>query len=313
MRITALAGGVGGAKMAQGFAAVCRPFEFSVIVNTADDFNHFGLYICPDLDTVMYTLSGLANPETGWGINHDTFHAVNSVEILGGPTWFRLGDKDLATHMERTRRLIQEKESLTRITMDFCNKLGIETNILPMCNEKVSTMVNTKEKGLITFQEYFVKYRFSLTTTGILFQGIEQASPTDEVIRAIEHSELIIFCPSNPFVSINPILALGGIKDILIKSKIIAVSPIIGGRAVKGPLDKLLVENGYAVNPASIAKIYKGLIHCLVIDEQDEGFSDEIRQSGIIPLVTDIMLPDLKQRKKLAQFIISQFDKVRKE
>jgi len=311
MKITALAGGVGGAKLAHGFSSICMQEEFSVIVNTADDFTLYGLYICPDLDTVMYTLANIADPETGWGIRDDTFQTLMALERYGGPTWFRLGDQDIAIHMERTRRLFADHETLTDITLDFCRKLGVESRILPMCNEKVSTMIGTNELGLIPFQEYFVKHHFSLSTSGINFHGIENATLTDEVINSIETSDLIVICPSNPFVSINPILSIYGLKSLLAKKKVIAVSPIIAEKAVKGPLAQMMIDMGYPVNPGSIALIYKDIIDYLIIDQQDSKYQAEIEQSGIIPLITDIYLPDLKRRKMLAEFIMRYFNKVR--
>ena len=204
MKITALAGGVGGAKLAHGLAQVLSPEELTIIVNTGDDFEHLGLTICPDLDTVCYTLANLANPETGWGRVDETWNVISNIEKLGGPNWFRLGDSDIATHIERTRRL-REGQTLTQITKDFCRAWGIKHTILPMSDSPVRTMVNTDE-GELTFQEYFVHRRCEPRVKSFRFEGVEIAEPTISVKEAIESADVIVICPSNPWVSIDPIL-----------------------------------------------------------------------------------------------------------
>ena len=256
MRITALAGGVGGAKLAHGFSKLLSSDEFTVIVNTGDDFEHFGLYISPDLDTVCYTLADRSNQTTGWGRRDETFHVLETIRELGGPDWFSLGDKDLALHMQRTRRL-NEGHSLTDTSLELEKEMGILHKILPMCDEKVPTLVNTIEYGEIPFQEYFVLHKFMPTVKGFRFQGIENTKPSQAVISSLQNAEVIVICPSNPFVSINPIISLEGIKEILRNKYVIAVSPIIGGKAVKGPLGKMLREMGYNIHPLSILEIYK--------------------------------------------------------
>jgi len=303
MRITALAGGVGGAKLAHGFSKLLSSDEFTVIVNTGDDFEHFGLYISPDLDTVCYTLADRSNQTTGWGRRDETFHVLETIRELGGPDWFSLGDKDLALHMERTRRL-KEGHSLTDTSLELEKEMGILHKILPMCDEKVPTLVNTIEYGEIPFQEYFVLHKFMPTVKGFRFQGIENTKPSQAVISSLQNAEVIVICPSNPFVSINPIISLEGIKEILRNKYVIAVSPIIGGKAVKGPLGKMLREMGYNIHPLSILEIYKDFLDCLYIDHSD--FTEEMKEglSGIIIKSEKILLPDIGARKRLAENII---------
>jgi len=307
MKITALAGGVGGAKLAHGFSKLLSSDEFTVIVNTGDDFEHFGLYISPDLDTVCYTIAERSNLTTGWGRRDETFHVLETIKDLGGPDWFSLGDKDLALHMERTRRL-NEGYSLTDTSLKLEKEMGILHKILPMCDEKVPTFVNTIEYGEIPFQEYFVLHKFMPTVKGFRFQGIENIKPSQAVILSLQNSDVIVICPSNPFVSINPIISLAGIKEILRNKYVIAVSPIIGGKAVKGPLGKMLRELGYNIHPLSILEIYKDFLDCLYIDHID--FTEEMKDglSGIIIKSGKILLPDIVARKKLAENIIKHLE-----
>jgi len=303
MNITALAGGVGGAKLAHGFTKLLSSDEFTVIVNTGDDFEHFGLYISPDMDTVCYTLAERSNLTTGWGRRDETFHVLETIKELGGPDWFSLGDKDLALHMERTRRL-NNGHSLTDVSLELEKEMGIPHKILPMCDEKVSTLVNTIEYGEIPFQEYFVLHKFMPTVKDFRFQGIENAKPSQAVILSLQKADVIVICPSNPFVSINPIISLDGIKKILKNKYVIAVSPIIGGKPVKGPLGKLLREFGYNIHPLSILEIYKEFLDCFYIDRTD--FTEEMKDglSGIIIKSERILLPDIVARKRLAENII---------
>ena len=309
MKITALAGGVGGAKLAHGFSKLLSPDDFTVIVNTGDDFKHFGLDISPDLDTVCYTLADRSNLSTGWGRRDETFHVLETIKELGGPDWFSLGDKDLAFHLERTRRL-NEGHSLTDVSLELERKMGIQHKILPMCDEKVSTLVNTVEYGEIPFQEYFVLHKFMPIVKNFRFQGIENAKPSQAVILSLQKADVIVICPSNPFVSINPIISLDGIKEILRNKYVIAVSPIIGGKAVKGPLGKMLGELRYDVHPRSILEMYKGFLNCLYIDTAD--FTEKMNNglSGIIIKAEKILLPDIIARKKLAENIIKQIEEI---
>ena len=309
MKITALAGGVGGAKLAHGFSKLLSPHEFTVIVNTGDDFEHFGLYISPDLDTVCYTIGEISNLTTGWGRRNETFHVLKTIKWLGGPDWFSLGDKDIALHMERTRRM-NEGHSLTDVSLQLEKAMGIAHKILPMSDDKVSTLVNTIEYGEISFQEYFVLRKFSPKAKDFCFNGIENAKPTQEVILALEEADVIVICPSNPFVSINPIISLDGIKRILERKYVIAVSPIIGGKAVKGPLGKMLGELGYNIDPLSIIELYKDFLNCLYIDANDYLEKMQYGVSGIIIKAEKILLPDIVARKKLAKKIIKHIKEI---
>ena len=309
MKITALAGGVGGAKLAHGFSKLLSPEEFTVIVNTGDDFQHFGLDISPDLDTVCYTLADRSNLSTGWGRRDETFRVLKTIKELGGPDWFSLGDKDLALHMERTRRL-NEGRSLTDVSLELEREMGIQHKILPMCDGKVSTLVKTFEYGEIPFQEYFVLHKFMPIVKDFRFQGIENAKPSQAVILSLQEADVIVICPSNPFVSINPIISLDGIKEILRNKYVIAVSPIIGGKSVKGPLGKMLRELRYDVHPRSILEMYKDFLNCFYIDTED--FTEKMKNglSGIIIKAEKILLPDINARKKLAENIIKQIEEI---
>jgi len=304
MRIAAFAGGVGGAKLAHGLSRVMNPKDLTVIVNTGDDFSHFGLSISPDVDTVVYTLCEKANPTTGWGLNDDTFIILREIGNLGGPTWFNLGDKDLATHLERTRLLFEGK-SLSEITGIFAQRWGASCKIIPMSDDMVHTMVETREYGVIGFQEYFVRYQCSPTVMGFEFAGIEKAAPAPGVLEAIHSADVIIFCPSNPWVSIWPILSIRTVLDaVQKKSVVIAVSPLIGESTVKGPAAKMYREMNFEPSPLAVADHYKGIITGFVIDEGDKKFEDELIQWGIIPRHTDILMRDISERERLANFVL---------
>src|SRR5215208_6909627 len=236
LKIVALAGGVGGAKFAHGLAQILPPEDLTVIVNTGDDFELYGLYICPDLDTVCYTLAGLANPETGWGRVNETWNVIENASKLGGPDWFRLGDQDLGTHLERARRL-REGQTLSQITKDFCKAWRVQQAILPMSDQSVRTIVET-EAGDLAFQEYFVHRHCEPRVRGFRFEGVEAAEPAPGAREAIKSADAVIICPSNPWVSIDPILQV--IKRI--EKPVVAISPIINGQAVKGPAAKMYGE-----------------------------------------------------------------------
>jgi LPPG:FO 2-phospho-L-lactate transferase len=302
MKIVALAGGVGGAKLADGLAQVLPAADLTVIVNTADDFEHFGLTISPDLDTVCYTLAGLANPETSWGRADETQNALNSVNVLGGPTWFALGDRDLGTHLERTRRL-KAGDSLSAIATDFCRAWGIQHRILPMSDQPVHTMVET-DQGELPFQEYFVARACEPRVQGFRFVGIEAAKPAPDVLNAIAAADLVVICPSNPWVSIAPILAVPGIREAIEKKSVIAVSPIIGGKALKGPAAKMFSELGIEPSAFAIAKYYGTLLRGFIFDEVDSAYSTAIRELGIMPLAAATIMQDRADRARLAGQLI---------
>ena len=302
MKIVALAGGVGGAKLAHGLAQVVPAEDLTVIVNTGDDFEHFGLSICPDLDTVCYTLAGLANPETGWGRAGETWNVLASLAQLGAPTWFSLGDSDLATHLERTRRL-QAGEMLSAITADFNQAWGVRVRVLPMSDQPVRTVVDTDE-GELAFQHYFVQRACQPKVKGFRFTGLEVAKPAPGVLEAINAAQLIMICPSNPWVSIAPILALREARAALAGQRVVAVSPIIGGKAVKGPAAKMFAELGIQPSALAVARYYGSLLRGFVLDEVDAGQKGAIRELGIIPLVTATLMKDLTDRARLATEVV---------
>ena len=302
MKVVALAGGVGGAKLADGLAQVLPAEDLTVIVNTGDDFEHFGLSISPDLDTVCYTLAGLANPDTGWGRVGDSEAALKSVELLGGPTWFWLGDRDLGTHLERTRRL-QAGEGLSAVTADFCRAWGVRIRVLPMSDQAVHTLVDTEE-GELAFQHYFVQRRCEPKVKGFRFSGLDQAKPAPGVIEALNAAQLIIICPSNPWVSVAPILALGEIRAALAGQSVVAVSPIIGGKAVKGPAAKMFAELGIEPSALAVAKYYGSLLDGFVLDQQDAGQANRVRELGIMPLASATLMQDRADRARLAEEVL---------
>jgi LPPG:FO 2-phospho-L-lactate transferase len=304
VRVLALAGGVGGAKLAAGLEAVLAQGELSVVVNTADDFDLWGLRICPDLDTVMYTLAGVANPETGWGIREESFDALGMLARYGEDTWFKLGDRDLATHILRTARL-RAGEALTHITAHLSAALGIESAVLPMCDEPVTTVLDTPD-GPLEFQEYFVRRRQRDEVLGVRLRGIEDARPTDSVLEALARADLVVFCPSNPVVSIGPILALPGMREALDSSLApkVAVSPIVGGRALKGPADRMLASLGHEVSAAGVARMYEGLVDGMVIDGGDEGERPRIEALGMRVLATAAVMRDAPDRARLAREVL---------
>jgi LPPG:FO 2-phospho-L-lactate transferase len=302
MKIVALAGGVGGAKLADGLARQLPAGDLTVIVNTGDDFEHLGLTVCPDLDTVCYTLAGLANPETGWGRQGETWTVLEQIAALGGPTWFRLGDRDLATHLERSRRL-KAGESLSAVTAALCKAWGIGPRVLPMSDQPVRTMVDTNE-GELAFQEYFVARQCAPQVRSFRFDGIEKASPAPGVLEAIEAADLVVICPSNPWVSIAPILAVAGIQAAIAARPTVAVSPIIGGKAVKGPAAKMFAELGIEPSSIAVAEQYKGWLKSLVIDAVDVKESFAIRGIGIMTLATDTLMRDQNDRQRLAAEVL---------
>lgn len=271
-KVLALCGGVGGAKLAWGLTQILSPEQLTIVVNTGDDFEHLGLHISPDLDTVMYTLAGINNRELGWGLSGETWQCMQALETLGGETWFRLGDKDIATHLLRTQQLTQGQR-LTAVTAYLCAKLGIQHLVLPMSDNAVRTLVDTNESEL-AFQDYFVRQQCKPTVRGVRFTGTETATLSPEIWGTLNDPDLraVIICPSNPLLSIAPILAVPGMRKALenTAAKVIVVSPLIGGQAVKGPTAKMMQEMKIPTDSNSIADFYAGLLDVLVIDERDE-------------------------------------------
>jgi LPPG:FO 2-phospho-L-lactate transferase len=300
MKVCALAGGVGGAKLASGLQDVLAPGDLSVVVNTADDFDLWGLHICPDLDTVMYTLAGISNPETGWGMAGESFETLNMLESYGEETWFKLGDRDLATHVLRTSRM-GSGETLTQVTAGLSGALGVESAVLPMSDDPVSTVLETPE-GRLEFQEYFVRRGQRDEVLGIELRSIEDARPTERVLAAISSADAIVLCPSNPVVSVGPILALPGMMEALTSSTApkVAVSPIVGGRALKGPADRMLASLGHEVSATGVARMYAGLIDGMVVDRTDRGERASIESLGMRVLATESVMRDAEDRARLA-------------
>lgn len=303
MKVAALAGGVGGAKLADGLSKTLNTGQLSVIVNTGDDFEFFGLYISPDVDTVSYTLAGLANPLTGWGQMDETWEVFQALSRLGGPNWFKLGDHDLALHMERTR-LLKSGLSLTRVTQELCDRMGIKDHVLPMTDRPVRTIVKTIDGRKLPFQEYFVKEQCVPEVTGFEFAGIEEAQPGLKVQKALTEADLIVICPSNPWVSIDPILKLSGIRELLIEKSVIAVSPIIGGKTIKGPAAKMFLELGMNPGCFEVANHYRDLLTGFVLDSQDQDEASRISDIGIIPLVTQTIMRSGEDRIRLADEVL---------
>lgn len=304
LRVAALAGGVGGAKLADGLAQCVPGDHLSVIGNTADDFWHHGLRICPDLDTVMYTLAGLADSATGWGIAGDTRATLEALTRLGQDPWFLVGDQDFATHILRTEWL-REGHSLTDVTAKLAGALGVSARILPMTDEPVETKVRTEDR-MLDFQEYFVARRQADDVLGVEFVGIDEARPTPAVLGALRAADAIVICPSNPIVSIGPILALPEIEETLAHTAapVIAVSPIVGGKALKGPADRMLSTLGFEVSAVGVARILAGVANLLVIDRIDEALAPRIERAGMEVLVTDTIMRDREDRRQLAETVL---------
>ena len=295
--IVALAGGVGGARLANGLAAILAPEDLSIIVNTGDDFEHLGLLVCPDIDTVCYTLAGISNPAQGWGLEGESWAFMDALGRLGGETWFNLGDRDLATHVTRTSMI--GGQSLSTVTAHLAARLGIAHRIAPMSDDRVRSIVDTDE-GELAFQHYFVRRRAEPRFRAIRFEGVEAASPSAAFLQALGDPalEAIIFCPSNPVLSIAPILALPGIRARLETRKvpIVAVSPFIGGKAIKGPAAKIMEEIDIATTPAGLAHYYGGLVDGIVIDHVDQD--DPVPDAALC--VTDTLMRGLEDQQRLA-------------
>lgn len=270
LKVVVLVGGVGGAKLAYGLSRVLPPENLTVIVNTGDDFWHYGLRICPDLDTIMYTLADVVDKTNGWGVGGDTVNLLDALRRYGEDTWFRLGDQDVATHVLRSYWL-REGQSLTGITARLAAALGVRPTILPMTDDPVATMVNTVEYGEIAFQEYFVRYRWQPTVKSLRLDGIETATITEAVCHAIEQADIILIGPSNPWLSIDPILSVPGLRALVESRPVprVAVTPIVRGRALKGPAAKLMVELGYVPSPQTVAEHYGTVINGFVYDRSD--------------------------------------------
>jgi len=301
--VLALSGGIGGAKLALGLYRVLPPGALTVVANTGDDFEHLGLAISPDVDTLLYTLAGLDNPELGWGRRNETWTFMKALGSLGGETWFSLGDGDLATHVERTRRLVAG-ESLSQITKDFRRRLGISARLLPMSDDRVRTRLLT-ESGWLDFQDYFVRQRCTPVVREVAFAGAGAARPQPELLAALadENLRAVVICPSNPFISIDPILAMPAVCDALhaCAAPVVAVSPIIGGKAVKGPTAKMMAELGLPVGAAAVARHYGDILDLYVADETD---ADDLGELGLPVAFTRTLMLSLEDREALARAVL---------
>ena len=318
----AISGGVGGAKLALGLSH-CMPAEsLCVVANTGDDFTHLGFKICPDLDTVLYTLADLNNKELGWGQHGESWNFLNALESMGGETWFQLGDRDLATHCIRTQ-MLGSGASLTETTRHLCQALGVSVNLCPMTDDRVATIVHcenedpvSKNKSIepMAFQHYFVRDRCQPAVTGFSFEGIESAEPSGEFLAALASNKLgsILICPSNPFVSVDPVLKLPGVLDAMKASPapVIAVSPIVCGQAIKGPAAKMMAELGMPASALAVAKHYRGRIDGFVIDEADALLKEEIEGLGIPTIVTKSVMVTLEDRIALAKVVLDFADQL---
>jgi LPPG:FO 2-phospho-L-lactate transferase len=312
MSVLALSGGIGGAKLALGLYRELPPNALIVVCNIGDDFDHLGLAISPDLDTVLYTLAGIANPETGWGRAGETWSFMKALRELGGETWFRLGDKDLAIHIERTRRLAAG-ETLSAISLDFCQRLGVRAQVVPMSDQPVRTIVQTAGGGLLPFQRYFVEQRCAPEVAGFVFDGADSAKRLPMVERALASRDLkaVVICPSNPFISIDPILAMPGLREAIAgcSAPVVAVSPIIGGRAVKGPTAKMMAELELSISARAVADHYAGLLAGFVLDHADAEEADAIEAPC---LVTRTLMTSEADKRRLAAEVLSFARRLRK-
>ena len=299
--ITVLAGGVGAARFLQGLVRVVAPTEVTVIINTGDDVVLHGLHISPDVDTVTYTLAGLADEGRGWGLKNETWECLSALKRLGRETWFNLGDRDMAVHIHRTQRM-QEGAPLAEVTAEVCERLGIACRLLPMSNERVETIVST-ERGDTGFQEYLVKYQAMDRVKGIRFAGIESAEPSDGVLEAITEAEGVIIAPSNPIISIGPILAVDGVRERLTAARatVTAISPIVGGKAIKGPAADMMDALGHEVSAYGVAEIYRPFLGSFIIDYADAADLDRVRGLGIRTIITDTIMASLERKTALAR------------
>jgi LPPG:FO 2-phospho-L-lactate transferase len=303
--ITALAGGVGASKLLLGLHDVIDPRDLTVIVNTGDDITLHGLKISPDLDIVTYTLAGIVDEAKGWGCREETFHALGRLAVFGRANWFNLGDRDLATHIHRSAMLAEGK-LLSDAAEAIRLALGVKARILPMCEAPVPTMIGTTE-GELHFQEYLVKRRAEPVVRGIRFEGVEKARPARGVLEAIRAADRIVICPSNPLISIGPILAVPGIREALRarKERVVAVCPIVGGKSLKGPSDKMLAELGYEPSALGVAKLYADFSGAFVIDPLDEAQGNSIRKLGMKVEVIPTVMSSRAQKGDLARSLLA--------
>ncbi len=313
-KYVAISGGVGGAKLCLGLAQILTADEIAFVVNTGDDFEHFGLHISPDLDTLMYTLAGLSNPDTGWGRQNESWNFIAALKALGGETWFNLGDADLATHVMRTQ-LLAAGNNLTEVTATLSRRMGIEHAVLPMSNDPVRTIVHT-HNGDLPFQHYFVRERCEPSVRGFEFVGSASARLPVEIQQWLTDPALagVIICPSNPYVSIDPILSLPEFADWLSATEVpvVAVSPIVGGEAIKGPTAKMMRELSVSASAAAIAERYRDIIDGFVIDQRDATLTSRVAALGIETIVAQTIMVTLSDRIDLARTVIDFLGSVKR-
>ncbi len=304
-RVLALAGGVGGAKLVVGLAQCLQPGELVIGVNTGDDEVFHGLHVSPDLDTMMYTLAGLSNPETGWGLQGETFEALSMLRRYGSETWFNLGDRDLATHIRRTE-LLGQGLTLSEVTARLCEALGIEHSIVPMSDEPVRTVLDTAD-GRLSMQEYFVQRRAQPDVSAVHYEGAENACPSPGLSEALGLAEMLVICPSNPALSVSPFVALSGMKERLagFSGTRVAVSPIVGNDAVRGPAGRIMAGLGHEVSVVGVARAYREFCDVLLIDRQDAALGPAVAEAGLRPVIADTIMNSLEDRVELARTVLS--------
>jgi len=311
MKITALAGGTGAAKLLRGLGRVIDPRDLTVIVNTGDDAEIWGLHVSPDLDTVCYTLGGVIDEQKGWGLTDETFHALDQIARFGEPVWFNLGDRDLATHLHRTR-LLREGRTLTQITRAIAQALGVPATVLPMSDQPVRTRILGPD-GWLAFQEYFVREKAQVEVRAVNYAGAPVARPAPGVLDALRGADAVLVCPSNPITSIGPILAVPGLVEALqaTGATVAAVSPIVGGDAVSGPAGRLMAAAGLPVSATGVARAYGGWLDLLVFDEQDRALAPEIRCAGAAPVVAPTMMSSRDAEVALARHVVAALEAAR--
>lgn len=302
--ITVLSGGVGAARLLRALSAEIDPRQLIAVVNVGDDLVLHGLTICPDLDTITYTLAGLNNDELGWGLQGESWRVMDDLERLGGESWFRLGDRDLATHLYRSQRL-SEGATKTDVTRELCEHWGVQVTLLPASNDPLATVFDTVD-GTLSFQEYFVQHHHDLDVRAITITGAEDAKATPEVLAALRNADRLVIAPSNPLISIDPILQIPEIRDVVRERRgdVVAISPIVNGAALKGPADRLLRNLGYDATCEGVANFYQGLVGTMVIDEIDREYAASIEGLGVEVKVTTTIMSDPANAARLAQAVL---------
>jgi LPPG:FO 2-phospho-L-lactate transferase len=306
MKITTLAGGVGAARFLEGLIQIVPQEDITVISNTGDDEDFFGLRVSPDIDIVIYTLAGAINAETGWGLAGETFRALESLGRFGYETWFGLGDGDLATHVHRTN-MLREGATLSQATRSIAEAFGLRLTLLPVSDDRIRTIVETAAGETLAFQEYFVKRRTRDEVRAVRFDGIDTAQPAPGVLEAIANADIIAIAPSNPVVSIGPLLAVNGVREALrtTRAKVVGVSPIIGGKTIKGPADRMMASLGMTPTATGIAEAYRDFLDILVIDEEDRALATAVAATGVRPIVAQTIMRGPAEKRALAQTVLS--------